>query len=68
MIIPVTSNGWLVIDKPLGLSSTQVVGKIRRSYNIKKLGHIGTLDPLASGVFTVAVRDAYGLALCKQAK
>jgi tRNA pseudouridine55 synthase len=41
-----------------GLSSTQVVGRIRYHYKIKKLGHIGTLDPLASGVLTVAIGEA----------
>ena len=52
------NNGWLIIDKPLGLSSTQVVGKVRRGLNVKKLGHIGTLDPLATGVLVVALGEA----------
>ena len=51
-------HGWLIIDKPLGLSSTQVVGKVRRGLKIKKLGHIGTLDPLASGVLVIALGEA----------
>ena len=43
-------NGWLAIDKPLGLTSTQVVGRVRRLFDAQKVGHGGTLDPLASGV------------------
>lgn len=52
------THGWLAIDKPLGLTSTQVVGKVRRHFNVKKLGHVGTLDPLASGVLTIAMGEA----------
>lgn len=51
-------NGWLVIDKPLGLTSTQVVGRVRRLYDAQKVGHGGTLDPLASGVLPVALGEA----------
>ncbi|RZI46906.1 tRNA pseudouridine(55) synthase TruB [Candidatus Finniella inopinata] len=53
-----TISGWLIIDKPLGLSSTQVGGKIPRSLKIKKLGHVGTLDPLATGVLVIALGEA----------
>ncbi len=51
-------HGWLILDKPLGFSSTQVLGKIRRSLRVKKIGHVGTLDPLATGVLVVAVGEA----------
>ena len=56
---PKTSpHGWLVVDKPLGMSSHQVVGKVRRILNSKKIGHAGTLDPLASGVLPLAIGEA----------
>ena len=51
-------NGWLVIDKPLGLTSTQVVGRVRRVLRPRKLGHGGTLDPLATGLLPIAMGEA----------
>lgn len=51
-------NGFLNIDKPLGLTSHDVVARVRRSLNIKKVGHAGTLDPLATGVLVVCVGTA----------
>lgn len=51
-------NGWLVIDKPLGLTSTQVGSRLKRLLKIKKIGHLGTLDPLASGVLALALGEA----------
>lgn len=51
-------NGWLVIDKPLGLTSTQVVGRVRRILRPRKVGHGGTLDPLASGLLPIALGEA----------
>jgi len=51
-------HGWLVLDKPLGLSSNQALGKARRLFNAAKAGHGGTLDPLASGVLPVAFGEA----------
>jgi tRNA pseudouridine55 synthase len=51
-------SGWLAIDKPLGLSSAQVVGKVRHLLNAAKVGHGGTLDPLASGVLPIALGEA----------
>ena len=51
-------NGWLVIDKPLGMTSTQVVGRVRRVFQPRKLGHGGTLDPLATGLLPVAMGEA----------
>jgi tRNA pseudouridine55 synthase len=47
-----------VIDKPLGLSSFQVVARVRRALGTRKVGHGGTLDPLASGVLPIAVGEA----------
>ena len=47
-----------MIDKPLGLSSFQVVAKVRRALGTRKVGHGGTLDPLASGVLPIAVGEA----------
>jgi len=51
-------NGWIVVDKPLGLTSTQVLGRIRRIYDPRKIGHGGTLDPLATGLLPVAMGEA----------
>jgi tRNA pseudouridine55 synthase len=50
-------HGWLVIDKPLGLSSSRVVELIRRQVGTK-VGHAGTLDPLATGVLPIAIGEA----------
>lgn len=51
-------NGWLVIDKPLGLTSTQVIGRVRRLTDARKIGHGGTLDPLATGILPIALGEA----------
>ncbi len=51
-------HGWIVLDKPLGLSSTQALGKVRWLFNAEKGGHGGTLDPLASGVLPIAFGEA----------
>jgi len=51
-------HGWLVIDKPLGMSSTQAVAKARWATGAAKAGHAGTLDPLATGVLPVALGEA----------
>ncbi|SRR5579883_582556 len=51
-------NGWLCLDKPVGLTSTQAVSQLRWLYNAKKAGHAGTLDPLASGVLPIAFGEA----------
>ena len=48
-------HGWMVIDKPRDITSTKVVGKVRRSLDAAKAGHSGTLDPLATGVLPVAL-------------
>ncbi|MGH1464626.1 MAG: tRNA pseudouridine(55) synthase TruB [Cognatishimia sp.] len=51
-------SGWLVVDKPAGISSTAVVNKVRWAFNAKKAGHAGTLDPEATGVLAVALGEA----------
>jgi tRNA pseudouridine55 synthase len=51
-------DGWLVIDKPAGMTSTDVVTRIKRSWQAQKVGHAGTLDPLATGVLPVALGQA----------
>mgnify|MGYP000244390958 FL=1 len=51
-------SGWLVVDKPAGLTSTAVVNKGRWAFDAKKAGHAGTLDPEATGVLAVALGEA----------
>ena len=51
-------DGWLIIDKPQGMTSTQVVGKTRYLLHANKNGHTGTLDPFATGVLPIAFGEA----------
>jgi tRNA pseudouridine55 synthase len=51
-------HGWLVLDKPAGMTSTQAVGAVRRLFDARKAGHAGTLDPLATGVLPIAFGEA----------
>ena len=51
-------SGWIVIDKPAGLTSNAVVGKVRYAFQAKKAGHSGTLDPAATGVLAIALGEA----------
>ncbi|MFY0679050.1 MAG: tRNA pseudouridine(55) synthase TruB [Thalassovita sp.] len=51
-------SGWLVVDKPAGMTSTAVVNKVRWALDAKKAGHAGTLDPEATGVLAVALGEA----------
>lgn len=51
-------NGWVNLDKPLNMTSTQAVGKIKKILGMKKVGHAGTLDPLATGILPIAVGEA----------
>jgi len=51
-------NGWLLIDKPSGPTSTQVVGRVRHLLDARKVGHGGTLDPLATGLLPIALGEA----------
>jgi tRNA pseudouridine55 synthase len=53
-----TSSGIIVIDKPQGFSSHDVVAKIRKKLGTKKVGHAGTLDPMATGVLVIGVNQA----------
>src|SRR5271167_2696150 len=51
-------SGWIVLDKPVDLGSTQAVGRVRRAFEAQKAGHAGTLDPLASGILPIALGEA----------
>ena len=51
-------HGWVVIDKPAGMTSTQVVGAVRRIFDAQKAGHAGTLDPMATGILAIALGEA----------
>ena len=51
-------HGWIVIDKPKGLSSSAAVGRVRRLTGAAKVGHAGTLDPMATGVLPMALGEA----------
>jgi len=51
-------NGWLILDKPVGMTSTQAVARVKRLMNANKAGHAGTLDPLASGLLPIALGEA----------
>ena len=56
-----TISGVLIVDKPIGMTSHQVVQAIRRGTRIKRAGHTGTLDPRASGVLVVLIGPAVRL-------
>ena len=51
-------DGWVVLDKPAGMTSTQAVGAVRRLFEAAKAGHGGTLDPLATGLLPIALGEA----------
>lgn len=51
-------DGWVLLDKPLGMTSTRAVSLVRRAFNARKAGHAGTLDPLATGMLPVALGEA----------
>lgn len=51
-------DGWIILDKPLGLSSTAAVGAVKRLLHPQKAGHAGTLDPLATGVLPIGLGEA----------
>lgn len=51
-------HGWLILDKPVGMTSTEAVSRIRRIFGERKAGHAGTLDPLASGCLPIAFGEA----------
>ena len=51
-------NGWLIVDKPSGMTSTTVVNRVKHLYDAAKAGHSGTLDPLATGLLPIAFGEA----------
>jgi tRNA pseudouridine55 synthase len=51
-------SGWVILDKPRALGSTQAVGRVRRAFEAQKAGHAGTLDPMATGVLPIALGEA----------
>jgi len=51
-------SGWLALDKPVGITSTQAVARVKRLFQTGKAGHAGTLDPLASGCLPIALGEA----------
>src|SRR4029077_20527124 len=51
-------HGWVVLDKPIGMTSTHAVAVIKRLFSAKRAGHAGTLDPLASGCLPIALGEA----------
>src|SRR5262245_26705715 len=51
-------HGWVVLDKPVGMTSTHAVAAVRRMFSAKRAGHAGTLDPLASGCLPIALGEA----------
>jgi tRNA pseudouridine55 synthase len=53
-----SNQGWLNVYKPLGMSSFTVIKKIKKKFNLNKIGHGGTLDPLAEGVLPIAIGKA----------
>ena len=51
-------HGWVILDKPVGMTSTHAVSLVKRQFNAKRAGHAGTLDPLASGALPIALGEA----------
>ncbi len=51
-------SGWIVLDKPAGVTSTHAVARIKRIFDARKVGHAGTLDPLATGILPIALGEA----------
>ncbi|MDJ1008973.1 MAG: tRNA pseudouridine(55) synthase TruB [Paracoccaceae bacterium] len=51
-------SGWVILDKPAGVTSTSAVGKVRWAFDARKAGHAGTLDPAATGVLAIALGEA----------
>jgi tRNA pseudouridine55 synthase len=51
-------HGWVILDKPQGLGSTQAVAAVRRIFDANKAGHAGTLDPMATGILAIALGEA----------
>ena len=51
-------SGWIILDKQSGITSRQAVSKISKIFNLNKIGHGGTLDPLATGILPIALGEA----------
>lgn len=51
-------SGWIILDKPHGMTSTHAVARIKRIFDARKVGHAGTLDPLATGILPIALGEA----------
>ena len=51
-------DGWIIINKDIGVTSRHVVNIIKKTLNVKKVGHAGTLDPAASGILIIAIGKA----------
>lgn len=51
-------SGWIILDKPRGVTSTHAVARIKRVFDARKVGHAGTLDPLATGILPIALGEA----------
>ena len=61
-------SGWIILDKQSGITSRQAVSKISKIFNFKKIGHGGTLDPLATGILPIALGEATKLISFMQSK
>lgn len=55
MTDPLATSGIVVVDKPAGMTSHDVVAKLRRAFSTRKVGHAGTLDPMATGVLVAGI-------------
>src|SRR6478735_7953535 len=51
-------HGWIAVDKPSGITAATVVSRVKRAMNAAKVGHGGTLDPLATGILPIALGEA----------
>ena len=58
MTVKIAVTGWLILDKPLGMTSATAVARVRRLFSATKAGHAGTLDPLATGLLPIALGEA----------
>src|ERR1700733_4270658 len=58
IIVTPMHNGWIILDKPSGITSAHAVAKVKRLLKPAKIGHAGTLDPLASGILPLALGEA----------
>ena len=52
------SSGWIIINKPINLSSFDVIRRLKKIFFLKRIGHAGTLDPLATGILAIAFGNA----------